>query len=119
MKQGGDILILHGGELAEFVAALPAMKALRRAYRGARLMLIARPPVSALGGDTPYVDEVIELESFDDPRELARVVQRLKLEKFECIFDLERTESSEKLFAAMKPFPAALVRRGAGHEVPL
>jgi ADP-heptose:LPS heptosyltransferase len=78
---------------------------LRRAHRGARLTLVAAPPASTLGGDTPYVDEVIEAGSLEDAKELARVVQRLKLEKIECVFDLERSESSEKLFAAMKPFP--------------
>jgi ADP-heptose:LPS heptosyltransferase len=103
--KGGDILIVQTGDLTRFVGALPAMKALRRAYKGARLTLIAKKPISGFGADTPYVDEVIGTDSLEDPKELARVVQRLKLEKFECVFDLERTDESERLFQAMKPFP--------------
>lgn len=105
MKGSGDIVVVHAGGLASFVGALPALRALRRANRGARLTLVARTPASSLGEDTPYVDELIEVESLDDPKDLARVVQRLKLEKIECVYDLERSEASEKLFAAMKPFP--------------
>lgn len=103
--KGADIIIVHTGDLTSFVGALPAMRALRRAYRGRRLTLVARRPISGFGADTPYVDEVIEADSLDDPKDLARVVQRMKLEKFECVFDLERSAESEKLFQAMKPFP--------------
>jgi ADP-heptose:LPS heptosyltransferase len=101
----GDILIVQTGDLTRFVGALPAMKALRRAYKGQRLTLVAKRPISSFGADTPYVDEVIEMDSLEDPKDLARVVQRVKAEKFECVFDLERSAESEKLFQAMKPFP--------------
>jgi ADP-heptose:LPS heptosyltransferase len=107
MKPSGDIVIVHCGGLTSFVGAFPAMRALRRANRGARLLLVASEPAAALGADTPYIDELILAGSLDDPRETARIAARLKLEKFECVFDLERSDASEKLFAAMKPFPPA------------
>jgi ADP-heptose:LPS heptosyltransferase len=105
MKAGGDIVMVHCGGLTSFVGAFPAMRAIRRAYRGARVLMAAAEPAHALGADTPYADEVIPIGPMDDPREAARVAARLKLEKVECIFDLERSDATEKLFAAMKPFP--------------
>jgi ADP-heptose:LPS heptosyltransferase len=114
MKAGGDIVIVHCGGLSSFVGAFPAMRALRRANRGARVLLVASETTSALGADTPYVDEVITAGSFDDPREVARVAARLKLEKIECVFDLERSDDSEKLFAGMRPFPPAWCGRARG-----
>ena len=105
MTASGDILIIHCGDLTAFVNALPALHALRRAYRGGGVTLVAEAPVSKLAADTPYVDDVIEVESLDDARETARVIQRIKSEKVACVFDLERSDASEKLFASMRPFP--------------
>jgi ADP-heptose:LPS heptosyltransferase len=114
MKAGGEILIIHTGRLTDVVGALPAMKALRSANRGARIVLLARTQIAALGSDAPYIDAVIEAESLQDQKEVARLAQRIKAEKFDIVFDLERSEGSERLFAAMKPFPPAWVGAGRG-----
>lgn len=105
MTAGGDILIIHCGSLARFVDAFPAMAAIRRVHRGARISLIAAEASSALGADTPYVDDVIEAGPLDDSREVARLAGAIKAGKFACVFDLERSARSEKLFSALKPFP--------------
>ncbi|MGD2133331.1 MAG: glycosyltransferase family 9 protein, partial [Maricaulaceae bacterium] len=50
---------------------------------------------------------VLEWDSQADLDDVAKVAQRVKSEKFSRIYDLERAEPSEKLFAATKPFPPA------------
>jgi ADP-heptose:LPS heptosyltransferase len=114
MTSHGEILIVHCGGLKEFVGALPAMKALRDAHRGVGVTLIARGPMARLGADTPYVDEVFEVETLEDSKEIGRAAQFIKAEKFACTFDLERSEASEKLFAALKPFPPPWCGGGRG-----
>lgn len=105
MSSETSILVVYCGDLTGFVHALPSMKALRRAYRRARIAMVAAPPLDALAADTPYVDEVIAAGPLEEAKTLSAVVPRLKAEKFDCVFDLERSEGSEKLFNALKPFP--------------
>jgi len=114
MSGKGDVLIVHRGDLTSFVSALPAMKAIRAAHRGARVSILSAPPVDVLAGDMPYIDDVLEDALLDDPNEVSRVAQLLKTHKYGRIYDLERSAASEKLFNAMKPFPPVWCGAGRG-----
>lgn len=115
-----DILVLKFGDLASFVDALPAMRAIRRHHRGARVVLITAPPYDALGRDTPYVDDVVTVMDNDDPKEFARQAQLLKKEGVALVYDLENGPLTEKIFNAMKPFPPPwnATHRGVKYRYP-
>lgn len=114
MSAKGDVLIVHRGGLTSFVNALPAMKAIRGAHRGARVSILSGPPVDVLAADMPYVDDILDGPSPDEAGDVARFAQRLKKHKWARIYDLERSEASERLFNAMKPFPPVWIGGGRG-----
>ncbi len=104
-REAERILVVKLAGLASFVQALPAMKALRAAHRSAHILLLTDPALEGLAADVPYIDEVDSIGNLDDPAGLAKAAQRLKGYKFARVYDLDRSERSERVFNAMKPFP--------------
>ncbi len=99
-----DVLIVKFGGVGGFVNALPAMAAIRRSHRGARIVLLTDPDLAVLAEHAPYFDDVIAEDAFDDARGAHRVSVKLRGERFANVFDLEGGPRSERVYNVLKPF---------------
>ncbi len=111
-EPGGGALIIKTGDLGAFVHALPAMRAVREAYRGQRIVLLSNAPVDRLAVDCPYFDSVDAIEDVTDPRALALIGKQVSKARFDAVFDLDRSSASEKIFAAA----GAMKAKWSGHS---
>lgn len=92
------IMVLQTNGLGELIFAMPALWALRVAYPGAELVLLARDWHRAfLHGRPSPIDRVevippsraiLEETSSDDPDELARFIKRMRREQFDIAVQL-------------------------------
>jgi len=58
----GQILVIRGGAIGDFILTLPVLAALRRAFPGTRLELLAYPQVGGLAMASGLVDGVTSIE---------------------------------------------------------
>ncbi len=96
------LVIVQGG-LVGFAHATPALAAIRQRHRGARVVLLTDTDVETLAGDSPFADEVVSTEGWDEPRVMNRLAARLRKDKFHLIYDLAGSVAVERLIMAMKP----------------
>lgn len=59
----GRILVLRGGAIGDFILTVPVLEALRRAWPGARLTLVAQPRLGRLATDCGVADLHVSLDS--------------------------------------------------------
>lgn len=63
MPEYRNILVRGVNRLGDTVFSLPAIKALKQSFPGARVTVLAKPAPSGLYANLPYVDEVLVFES--------------------------------------------------------
>lgn len=69
-----NILVVRTDRFGEFLLNIPAMRALKETFTGAKLIAVVNPYVSELAGAVPFIGEVIEWQD-----KMHSLLQRLKL----------------------------------------
>lgn len=99
---GAGALVIKSDGLAAFVQAMPAMRAVREAYRGRGVTLLTAEDLKPLAEASPYVDAVDVLPGDGDAKAESRLGQQIKKRGFDLIVDLDANARSERLFNAMR-----------------
>ncbi len=105
------ILVRGVNWIGDAVMTMPALRALRKAYRGAHISLLVKPSVSAIFQRDPLVDEVVEYEEkFEGVIGKLRLAHKLRKKGF------SRAILFQNAFdAALVTFLAGIPER-AGYE---
>jgi ADP-heptose:LPS heptosyltransferase len=101
-----NVLVIRTGPLPAFLQALAAAKAIRSHHVRARITLLTVPEFAAIAEACPYFDEVeTDGKPGMDPGSVSKLVQRVRKAKYDMIYDLEGSGSSNRLFQMLRPFP--------------
>ncbi|PHS25321.1 MAG: hypothetical protein COA84_07925 [Robiginitomaculum sp.] len=110
----GGALIICFGPLGRLVDAMAAVRRLRVHNAHDRLTLLTLPNFAVLAKASSLFDDVSTVEPWKTAAALRTLVQALKKQKFERIYDLERsrrTRDLQKAFGVFSPPFAGLGRR--------
>jgi ADP-heptose:LPS heptosyltransferase len=110
--------VIKLGALGDFVQALHAMEAIRRAHAKARITLLTTPPYADLARATGHFDAIDVGGRPQGLREALDVARRLRAGGFERVYDLQTSSRSSVYFYAFAPrFPEwSGISRGASHR---
>lgn len=79
-----NILVIRNDRFGEFLLNIPAFRALKETFSGARLIAVVNPSVKSLAENIPFFDEVIEWDSRKHSlSEKIRLVNLLKNKKID------------------------------------
>lgn len=101
------VLVVKTGGLREFVLALTAMRRIRATHRHARVTLLTTPPYESLAKSSRYFHEI---ETDGAPRgigEWLALRNRIKAARYDRIYDLDSSRTTNLLFQLLRPFPPA------------
>ncbi|NOZ70093.1 MAG: glycosyltransferase family 9 protein [Deferribacteres bacterium] len=95
------ILVINLGGMGDILLSVPALRALRRRYPGARISLLAVPRTVELAGEFDFIDEVISFEFYDEGsrgfmpalnarklRSLYRLLRGLRMQRFDMALNM-------------------------------
>lgn len=78
------ILAVRNDRFGEFLLIIPALRALKETFAGARLIAAVSPSVRELAGCVPFVDDIMvwgkKVHSFREKLKLAQELKRLKID---------------------------------------
>ncbi len=92
LRRPNGILLMPSESLGDVLHALPAIRALRRAFPDTRIAVMARPTASDLLVDTPGLDEVILCYPLEHPsnwKAFRRTVSEVRSRGFDTLFSLD------------------------------
>ncbi|MBV8841684.1 MAG: lipopolysaccharide heptosyltransferase II [Bryobacterales bacterium] len=94
--------------------SLPALRALRRTFPGAKISILAKPWVAELYGREPFCDDLIPYTAADPPAKWA-AARALCSREFDCAILLQNAfEAAAVTFAARIPERIGYARDGRG-----
>ncbi|MDX2276090.1 MAG: glycosyltransferase family 9 protein [Hyphomonadaceae bacterium] len=99
------VLIIHLGDLGEFVRALGPAKAIREFHIGARITLLTTEAVKALAEKCPYFDMVEVDGKPKEPQAITQLIGRIRSAKYDMIYDLEGSSRTNSYFQGLRPWP--------------
>ncbi|MET0546448.1 MAG: glycosyltransferase family 9 protein [Caulobacterales bacterium] len=101
-----NVLVIRAGPLPGFLQALAAAKAIRQHHVQARVTLLTTPEFAKLAETCPYFDEIdTEGRPGVDPAAFTKMVQRLRKNKYDMVYDLQGGNETNRLFQLLRPFP--------------
>jgi ADP-heptose:LPS heptosyltransferase len=101
------LLVISTQGLKRFVPALGAMGAIRAHHRDAHIVLLTHRTTSAFAGTAPYFDEIWVdptdgvLRGIGDLRRAWALRAQLTADSFDCVYDLDGTAHTARLFWLM------------------
>lgn len=99
------VLVIQLGELAEFVQALAAAKAIRDYHVGARITLLTTEAMKPLAEKCPYFDTVDADGRPKEPQAITQLIGRIRAAKYDMIYDLEGSSRTANYFTGLRPWP--------------
>ncbi len=128
MRDRGDLVklaVFRGLYLGDLIAATGALRALRRGYPGAEIMLVSLPWASALAPHLPFVDRLLPypgapgLDGGDDEEDLEEFLARMRAERFDLAINMHgRGPTSTKLVARFGARRIASFVGEKGRDIP-
>lgn len=95
------VLIIKMSALGDFVLALGAMEAVRKAHPGARITLLTTPPFKDFAQKCPFVD-VVETDGRPEGVGPTRdLLKRIRAEKYDIIYDFQTSGRTANYFKAL------------------
>ncbi len=107
-KGGGEIkrvLVIQLGGLAEFIAALAAVRAIRDFHVGAHITLLTTEATHELAKHCPYFDAVEADGKPTEPQAITKLIARVRAAKYDMIYDLEGSSRTANYFQGLRPWP--------------
>jgi ADP-heptose:LPS heptosyltransferase len=118
LKAPGRVLVIKLSALGDVVLAFPAFTRIRAAHPDAHITLLTTPPYSELAATGPWFDAV---DPEGRPRTLLgllALIRRIRLERFDRVYDLQANDRTNLLFQTLRPFPPAWSGTAFGCALP-
>ena len=112
------ILVIKLSALGDMILAFPAFAQIRAAHPGARITLLTTPPFADLTRLSPYFDRVETDGRPDGVGGWLKLVSRLRLARYQRVYDLQTNDRTNLIFQALRPFPPAWSGVAAGCALP-
>lgn len=100
-----NVLVIMIGELGQFIQQLAAAKVIREHHFGARITLLTIEPFKAFAEKCPYFDVIQADGKPNEPREIARLIGRIRAAKYDMVYDLQNSGRTSNYFHGLKPWP--------------
>ena len=100
-----NVLVILLGDLGYFIQALAAVRLIREHHFGARITLLTTEPFKAFAEKCPYFDVIQADGKPSEPRDIARLIGRIRSAKFDIVYDLQNSGRSNNYFHGLKPWP--------------
>lgn len=115
------ILVIRLSALGDFIMALPAMAAIRRAHPAAAITLLTTAPLAAIGERSGWFDhvEIDPRPSWREPGKWLRFRRWLRRSRFDRVYDLQAQDRTALYFRLFWPGPFPQwsgIARGASHR---
>ncbi len=107
-----SILLLRPRRIGDIVLTTPAVRALRRALPGARLVYYVESPYAALVRNHPDLDAVIAVDRGQGPIAFLETVGRVRRERFDAVVDFHGGPRPSRLAWLSR------ARVKAGYDIP-
>ncbi|MEO8927683.1 MAG: glycosyltransferase family 9 protein [Caulobacteraceae bacterium] len=118
MKPIGKVLVIKLSAVGDFVLAFPAFERIRAAHPTAKITLLTTPPFEALAASSPFFDKV-EIDGRPrGPMAWLALVLRLRLARYDRVYDLQNNDRTNLYFQALRPFPPAWSGIASGAALP-
>lgn len=118
MKPIGKVLVIKLSAVGDFVLAFPAYERIRAAHPGAAITLLTTAPFEALAASSPFFDKV-EIDGRPrGPMAWLALILRLRLARYDRVYDLQNNDRTNLYFQALRPFPPAWSGIAAGCALP-
>ena len=99
------VLVMLLGELGYFIQGLAAAKVIREHHFGARITLLTTEPFKSFAELCPYFDVVQADGKPTEPRDIAKLIGRIRAAKYDMIYDLQNSGRTNNYFHGLKPWP--------------
>jgi ADP-heptose:LPS heptosyltransferase len=99
------VLVIQLGDMTAFVRALAAAKRIREAHVGARINLLTTEITRELAEKCPYFDTVEADGRPKEPQAITKLIARIRVAKYDMIYDLEGSNRTNNYFQGMRPWP--------------
>lgn len=99
------ILVIKFGALGDFAQVFPAFQAIRTAHKDSLISLLTTPPYRSLSESTGFFDEVEVDGRPTRRRDWIAMARRLRLARYDRVYDLQTSSGSTRLWWALLPRP--------------
>ena len=103
-RDARKVLIIKLSALGDVIMALGAMRAIREAHPAASITWLTTPAFEELAQKCPYVDRVETDGRPDKVAESNELVNRIREEKYDIVYDLHCSDRTANYFRAMNAF---------------
>jgi ADP-heptose:LPS heptosyltransferase len=100
-----NVLVIMIGELGQFIQQLAAAKVIREHHFGARITLLTIEPFKPFAEKCPYFDVIQADGKPTEPRDIAKLIGRIRAAKYDMIYDLQNSGRTNNYFHGLKPWP--------------
>lgn len=111
------ILVIKLGALGDFVQALAACRSIHEYHQGAKITLLTTSPYVEIAKSCPYFDFVWDGGRPDSFMVTWSLVQKIRKEKFDRIYDLQTSSRTNRYYTLLWPFRPEWsgIAKGASH----
>lgn len=101
------VLVIKHGAFGDVILSLEPLTAIRNHHPHQKLIVLTTRPFAAFYQTCPLVDEVWtdDKPGWTDLRGWLKLRRRIRSANFECIYDLQGSGRTNRLFQILRPFP--------------